>query len=717
LTFTSSQGQFNVKDFQLFEKDKQKRLIHIPAIALKGIGFNLNDQELIVDSVGVDDATFKASLNQDGVINYQTLFSGPPDTASDPAPIEANAAVSAKKPWIINVYDLAFNKLEIEFEDQSPKKPVTFDISPIDFKISKFSSKSGTKFPFQLSAGINKTGLIKLDGDTVIEPLRLQSAIDIKKIALDKFQPYVDKFAHLDMIDGKFTLNGNATLRMLDDNRLDVKFKGDTGITNLITRDQKLNKDLVKWKKLTLKELAVDLLANRYTATSLVIEKPYARVTIRKDKTVNFADIVVNDKKKSNTPIKSATKPAVGEPKPYFQLGKLQLIDGSSDFADLSLILPFAAPIESLDGGATGMSSDQKSEIKVDLKGNAYDLSPVDIKGEISPQLGNYNIEMNFQGMPMPLISPYMAQFAGYKVEKGKLTLGLKYNIANKLLTASNSIQIDQFELGEKVENPKAVSLPLGLAIALLKDSNGRIKIDVPITGSLEDPKFSVGKLVVDALLNVLTKIITSPFSAIASLMGSEEDLSVVSFAAGETTLDKQQIAKLDSISKALKERPALNLEIKGAAFQEQDWPALQDDALRDQLKKLKAAEVNKKGGRKTRAEHIELSDEVYKQLLAQAFIEKFPTLAEKSLFGTAKLIAPTTGDFYEVAKQKLAAMIKPEPQRLKDLAEERARVIAKYIVQQGGITSDRVFILDSAIDPKRENSDITSALSLKTSG
>ena len=591
LAFTSSQGQFDVKGFELSEKNQHKVLVKIPALALKGIGFNLNSQELTVDSAGVDDANFKASLNQDGVINYQTLFSVPQDQANNPSKNEANPAevAAAKKPWIINVNNFALNNLGVEFEDQSTKKPVIFDVSPINFKVSKFSNKSGTKFPFQLSAGINKTGLVKVDGDTVIEPLNLHSAIDVKTIALDKFQPYVDKFAHLDVIDGKFNINGNASISKAEKNQLDVKFKGDTGIANLITRDQKLNKDLVKWKKLTLHDLDIDLLANRYTATSLIIEKPYARVTIRKDKTVNFSDIIVNNKSKSDTPIKTAQKPPSEQSKPYFQLGKLQLIDGSSDFADLSLILPFAAPIESLDGGASGMSSDQKAKIKVDLKGTAYDLSPVDIKGEISPHLGNYNVELNFQGMPMPLISPYMAQFAGYKVEKGKLTLGLKYNIVNKTLTASNSILIDQFELGEKVENPDAVSLPLGLAIALLKDSNGRIKIDVPITGSLEDPKFSVGKLVVDALLNVLTKIVTSPFNAIASLIGSEEDLSVVSFAAGESTLDKQQMAKLDSIAKALKERPVLNLEIKGAAFQEQDWPALQDDALRDQIKNLKA--------------------------------------------------------------------------------------------------------------------------------
>ena len=187
-------------------------------------------------------------------------------------------------------------------------------------------------------------------------------------------------------------------------------------------------------------------------------------------------------------------------------------MDGSSDFSDLSLIMPFAAPIKSLDGGASGFSSEQKSIVTVALKGNAYDLSPVDVKGEISPYLGDYKVEINFDGLPMPLISPYMVQFAGYKVEKGKLTLGLKYNVVNRKLTASNSIFIDQFELGEKVENPNAVSLPLKLAVALLKDSSGKIKLDVPITGSLDDPKFSVGAIVADALMNVISKVVTSPF-------------------------------------------------------------------------------------------------------------------------------------------------------------------------------------------------------------
>jgi hypothetical protein len=438
-------------------------------------------------------------------------------------------------------------------------------------------------------------------------------------------------------------------------------------------------------------------------------------VTIRKDKTVNFNDIVIRDKSKPPTGDKLVNKQQADDNKPYFKLGKIQVTQGSSDFSDLSLILPFAAQIKSLDGGASGVSSEKKSIMTVALDGNAYDLAPVNIKGKISPYLGEYHVDINFNGLPMPLVSPYMVQFAGYKVEKGKLTLGLKYNVVNGELTASNSIFIDQFELGDKVENPNAVSLPLKLAVALLKDADGKIKIDVPITGSLDDPKFSVGAIVTDALINVLSKVITSPFRALAALIGSEEDMSTIGFPAGNSYLTPPQQAKLDALAKALKDRPVLNLDIKGAAFVEQDWPIIREDALYELLKKRRADEINKNTDKKIRHEYVELSADDYKRLLADMFIEKFPLLAQKSFLGTPQLMNPKAGDFYEIAKQKLFTIIKPEQDRLKQLASARAQTVAKYIVQTVGIPVERVFILDTVIDPDRDNKEVVIALSLTT--
>ena len=715
VTFKGNTGIANllIRDQQLKENGKDKVLVKIPVFTVQGIDFNLGNQELAFASISANNADFEAWLNPDGVINYQTLF---PISKSEEIIIEKTAAKTVEPKtatWKIKVNNMAFNNFGLNFEDQTLKKPVVMNLKPINFKLTNYSNKNGAKLPVQLSVGMNKTGLITLNGNAVIEPLSAKLDLDVKKIDLEKFQPYFDKFVRLDVVDGALNIDGKVSVAKQSQDKLDVKFKGDTGVASLLTRDQTLRKDLVKWENLTLKNLDIDLLANRYTAAALFIDKPYARVTIRKDKTVNFNDIAISDKSKPDARAKPVRNKQTGQNKPYFKLGKVRVTDGSSDFSDLSLILPFAAPIKGLDGGASGISSDQKSTMTVALKGNAYDLAPVDIKGEVSPYLGDFNVEINFDGLPMPSVSPYMVQFAGYKIEKGKMTLGLKYNVEKSKLTASNSIFIDQFELGEKVENPDAVSLPLKLAVALLKDSSGKIKMDVPITGSMDDPKFSVGAIVIDALMNVLTKVIASPFNAIASLTGGQKDMSTVAFIAGNSYLEKQQREKLDSLSKALKERPVLNIDIKGAAFQEQDWPVIREDALYEQLKKRRAAEINKDAEKKIREEYVKLTDDDYKRLLADMFIEKFPQLAKKSIFGTPKLINPEAGDFYEVAKQNLFTNIKPEPERLKVLASARAQTIANYIVQKGGVQREKVFILDTVIDPERDNKEIVSSLSL----
>lgn len=715
VTFKGNTGIINllIRDQLLKGKGQNKDLVKIPVVALRGIDFNLGNQELILDSVTANNGALHAWLNPGGVINYQTLFPISKSAEKNINQAVANTVQPQTATWKIKVNNMTLTDFWLNFEDQTLKKPLVKNFKPINFKLTNYSNNNGAKLPVQLSVGMNKTGLISIKGDTVMEPLSASLDIDAKNIDLQQFQPYYDKFVRLDVIDGDLHIDGNVSVAKLGQDKLDVKFKGNTGIASLLTRDQVLNMDLVKWEDLIFKDIAIDLLANRYTAAALAIDKPYVRVTIRKDKTINFNEILIRDKSKADARAKTTQNKPATLNKPYFKLGKIEVKNGSSDFSDLSLIMPFAAPIKSLDGGASDVSSEKKSIMTVGLWGNAYDLAPVDIKGKISPYLGDYNVEINFNGLPMPLISPYMVQFAGYKVEKGRLTLGLKYNVVNKELTASNSIFIDQFELGEKVENPDAVSLPLKLAVALLKDSSGKIKLDVPITGSLDDPKFSVGAIITDALMNVLGKVVTSPFQVLGSLLGSEKDLSTISFTAGSSSLNKQQQEKLDALSKALKERPALNLDVKGAAFQEQDWPVIREAALYDQLKRRRAVELNKGDGKKIREEYVELSDADYKRLLAELFIEKFPLLAEKSFLGTPQLMNPQAGDFYKIAKQKLFTIIKPEPERLKELALARAQAIADYIVQKGGVPRENVFILDTAIDPKRDNKEIVCSLSL----
>ncbi len=702
-------ASISLKNAELLDTTQNTLLFKLPELELKKVAFNVKKKTLAIGAIQAKNADFKAWLNPNGELNYQTLL--PEDEAQVAAEKEAGNS-SSEVFWGIKIDSVELTDFSAAFEDKSLLKPMTISIKPLSLKLTELSNAVGAKLPFELNTGINDSGSLHLKGSAGLSPFTAQTQIDVNAIGLEKFQSYVDKFAHLDLIKGVFSLDGKIDMAQGEQGELDLKFKGNTGIARLITRDQTQNKDLVKWDNLTLKNVDADVLAQRYSASALLLEKPYARVVIAKDKTLNFADILINAEPSKDAKQHHEKQPV--SPEFYFKLDKIQISNGASSFADLSMILPFSAEIKGLDGGASGISSDHQSTINVTLKGNAYDLSPVDIKGKIQPFIGDYKAALSFKGMPLPLMSAYMAEFAGYKLEKGKMSIGMNYEVEKGELTATNNLLIEQFELGEKVENPHAIDAPFDLAIALLKDMNGIIKLDVPITGSLNDPHFDLGGIIGDAVLNIMTKTITSPFQAIASLLGTDEDLSAVQFAAGESQLSESQKPKLDGLAKVLREREILKLEIKGTAFESQDWVFLREEALTDRLKTLKSEELNRENKQKILPEYVELDEADSQRLLGQEFKAKFPQLVKKSFLGGFELLKPEMGEFYTVAKNTLLGTFPVEQKRLAKLAAARASAIAKYIVQQGGVPNERVFILDTAVNPPRTDNDIDALLFLK---
>ncbi len=698
-----------LKNAELFDTTENTLLFKLPELELKKLAFDLKNKTLEIGAIQAKNADLKAWLNANGELNYQTLL---PEDEAQVANEKAAGNSNSEAFWGVKIDSVELTDFSASFEDKSLPKPMTISIKPLSLKLSQLSNAVGAKLPFELNTGINEGGSLHLKGNAGLSPLTAETEIDVKALGLEKFQSYVDKFAHLDLIKGVFNLDGKLNVAQGEQGELDLRFKGNTGIARLITRDQTQNKDLLKWDNLTLKNIDADVLAQRYSASALMIEKPYARVVIDKNKMLNFADILINapePKEKKSKHIQQNVASDI-----HFKLDKVQISNGASSFADLSMILPFSAEIRGLEGGASGISSEHESTINVTLKGNAYDLAPVDIKGKIQPFIGDYTAALNFKGMPLPLMSAYMAEFAGYKLEKGKMSIGMNYEVTKGELSATNNLRIEQFELGEKIENPHAIDAPLDLAIALLKDMNGIINLDVPITGSLNDPNFDFGGIVSDALFNIFSKAITSPFQMIAGLVGTDEDLSAVQFSAGESELSEWQKPKLDNVAKVLREREILKVEIRGTAFESQDWAILREMALNDRLKTLKAEELNRKNKQKILPEYVELDEADSQRFLAQEFAEKFPKLVKKSFFGGMELANPDMGEFYHVAKHTLMDTFQPEPKRLTKLAAARARAVAKYLVQTGGVPNERVFILDVAVDPPRTDTDIDTLLFLK---
>ncbi|MCF7970874.1 MAG: DUF748 domain-containing protein [Methylococcaceae bacterium] len=707
LLMTANQGYVNLQDFNLHTL-QDPALVHVPSVKIAGIDFNLKDRSFKIQSINSQDALIKAWLTKDGVLNYQDLFATTQIAENKVDHGSGDKSVS-DKPWLLALKSFEINNYALQFKDYTQEKPVDLSLSELDFSVADFNTQQGTQLPVSFNALFNETGKLKLTGSSILEPFSSDLNVDINHIEIGKFEPYINQSAKLDILKGHVNTLGKLLVSQSEKGDLALNYQGNVVVKDLHTRDQILHQDFLKWQNLALNGLDFDLQPVKLKIKSIDLDSPYARVTIKKDKTVNIDDIIIAQS--TDEPVKQKeTKEQANVP---FDIGTVTIREGSSDFSDYSLILPFVVKLNALDGQIDTISSNQKTKMHVDINGKVFDLSSVDIKGDFNPSLDEMDLGMHFESLPLPFISPYMVEFAGYKVEKGKMSIDFLYKIRDRQLISENNLLIDQFEWGEKVENPKAIDLPLGLAVALLKDRNGRITLNLPVSGSLDNPDFSVGPIIYDVFINLLTKVIASPFTTIGSFLGSHEDFSTISFQAGNADLSVQQLAKLDALLSALTSKPELSLEIKAAAYITQDWPAMQDQALMDQLKQIRADEL-KKQGEVELAEYIKLSEEEYTRLLADLFIQSYPELVERSVFGTPKLLHPDMGEFDVVAKNMMRSMIKPDEHKLFILAATRARNIARHLTREGGVAQSRIFILDGAVLPEVKKGELKAQLTLK---
>lgn len=708
LQVTADNGKVRAKNFMLQEQDAKVPLINLPELTLSEAKLDLAKQQVNVASLLLNGAKFRGWLNKEGQLNYQALFAAKAAGTKvvTPEPIKTSAD---SPPWMVSLNELALQNFQVDFQDKTHEKPTDLQLSALNFKAQQLSTQKKQKLPFTLNTKVNTQGSLELKGQTVLEPFSADMQATLKNVSLKTFQPYLNDYARVDIIEGALNTAAKITLNQANPKKeLNLHAKGDVNIADLVTRDQILNKDLIKWQAVKFNHLDFDLTPLKLSVDTVLLQKPYARVTIKKDRSMNFDELIVKQPIPATPPKKSETTKTVP---PQYKVGAITVADGSSDFSDFSLILPFVVELNELNGAVKRFSSEQKQLTDFNLIGKVFDLSPMEMAGKFSPDFSVLDIGMHFKGMPLPFISPYMVEFAGYKIEKGKMSLDLLYKINDRKLVAENNLVLDQLTLGEKVENPKATSLPLNLAITLLKDSDGKININLPLTGSLDDPQFSITSLAFDAFVNMITKVISSPFKALGALVSDAAELNQVLFKEGENVVSESEQKQLLELAKALTEKPALRVEVKGTAYTKQDWPALQDDALLDQLKAMKAAELKASGDKKL-AEYVALSEGDAERLLADLFIKKFPHLGKRSIFGTPELIG-SDKNFQAVARQQMRAIIPPDPQRLATLAATRARNIAQVLIQQGKIAHERIFILDANVQTEAPKEGVVSELSL----
>jgi hypothetical protein len=352
-------------------------------------------------------------------------------------------------------------------------------------------------------------------------------------------------------------------------------------------------------------------------------------------------------------------------------------------------------------GRVSGLSSEEATTADVELRGKFGEQSaPVEIIGKINPLKKDLfvDLKVSFKDIELSPMSPYSGKYAGYGIEKGKLFLDLKYHIENRKLEAQNRIFLDQFTFGEKVDSPSATKLPVRLAVALLKNRKGEIDLNIPVTGSLDDPKFSIFRIILRVILNLLVKAATSPFALIGAVFGGGEQLDYMEFDYGSAEIMGENATKLDTLIKALYDRTSIKLDIEGYVDPEKDKDALTQIFFQRKLKAQRLQEILKKGQPAVPVDDIKIEPAEYEKFLKLAYkAEKFPK--PKNILGMAKDIpAP------EMEKLMLTYIeVKEEDLRL--LASQRAMNVKEAILKSGEVEPERVFVVGpkTLTPPKRE--------------
>ncbi len=715
--------------FRMREKGTGPELFGLDSLVVTGIQVSYPEQSAAIDRVLVAGARIAAWLNRDSSLNWVALMPAPPASApaasaSRSRPDSTAGAAPAAAPWDLKLGELAVRRLGISFEDRTLDPPFRLDLDPANATLRNISSKLDA--PIEVASDVTVAGKGRIDvaGTVTPSPTSANLAIRAANLPLPILQPYVNPIAKVHLASGTLGFDGKLQLRQQGATP-EASFQGNIVSRDLLVRDRETNDRFVAWKSVAVNGL--DFTPRRLRIASVRLREPFAKLLVFRDRTTNVQDILgirpdsaalaaaeeererlakeaKKNKKKKDTAAVS-TPAAAAAPVFPVRVAKVEVVDGSADFADFSLILPFAARVDHLNGGVTGLSSDSLARADLALAGTLQPSGTAEVKGQINPLAESpyMDLAVTFRGFNMPVLTPYTGQYLGREVDKGMMSLDLGYQLQGRHLVGQNKVVLDQFELGEKVESPEATHLPVGLALAILKDGEGKIELDVPVEGDVDDPKFRIGKIIWDFIMSLLTKVATAPFALLGALFdgGSGDELSHVDFMAGQSAVPADQQESLTKLSEALAKRPQLGLEVRGRSDADSDAVVIRQTKFAAVAAEKIAADPRKYGG-------LGYSPVLLEDLcVARLGKPGYASLKERHTSAAGSLPAGHTaykaGSSKKVVDQPalsaaiqdtLTALQAADAAELLSLATARGDAI-KQLLMAKGVDPARVFVLD----------------------
>jgi len=730
-----NEGNLSVHDLQIREAGATDSVITIPVFEVKGVSVDVAKQSVTIPSVAGRDARFLGWVDKDGTMNYQTLF----------APVESSTDSSAKKsppagepesgkaetPWTVVVEELDLDNFTIDVKDHQPEEPARILVEAFHFHTSQVSSALDKPLPIDLSFQLNQTGKADLKGTVNIEPLSVEMNVRLADIALKPFEPYLVPFVQFSVGSGALTLAGKTHYQNASKTEPMVTYSGSIGVSKLAFVDPESSKSFLQWDDLALRNLALTIEPTSVKLAEVALVKPSVVLTIDPDGSSNMKRLLAPPGESDEQPTEDeepVTEETSAPPLPV-QVETVRIDQLQLQLADRSITPNVTTKIEEFSGTIKGLSSEQLAKANVDLAGKVDRYAPFKIQGQINPLSEDAYTDLSvvFENLNLTTISPYSAKYAGYPITKGKLSLDLAYKLSQKELVGANKVLVDQITMGSKVESPDATSLPIPLALALLKDRKGKIDIDLPVSGNIDDPEFSYGGIIWQALVNLITKIATSPFSLVGGLVGGvlgddPDALKYISFSPGAMEMPPTEQEKLVALGKALSDRPGLRLDITGAAESVMDGRALAEAQLLTQMKKIKFVQQSPPGDQASvSVELLQLTSEEETQILKQIFVEKFgesamiqvpETLDTKKSETRSASKAPKVLTVNEMKAKLLEGLVVDDGQ-LRLLAQQRAQHIRDFLIQEGKVPNNQVFLVEVALNPVTEEGMVRSPLAL----
>lgn len=566
---TVNDGKMTMNDISVISGDEKEPPVTLAIAEVSGATFDLQKKTINAGLVRLSGGRTWAMREADGSLHLVSIF-----TPRKEKPLqEAGFNITVDRAEIAG-YTVALT-------DKSFEPALSYDLEQLNGNIVKIMlPPTKAPSPFELALRVKQGGSVKAKGSLDLLRQSADARFDVTDLSLAPLNTLLKRDTTLTLTSGKAGASGRVSVNAKT-NPVAMQYRGNAGIADLDLKIENSAERLLSWQKLQIADIDLDTGKNQLGVGQVSFARPYSKLVINKDRSTNFSAIM-----RPRPAAAPAANQATASPM-AISVERVSIERGELDFADLSLVLPFATNIKALGGAASGLSSAPDSRASLKLEGRIEENGLARAEGTIQPFAPKKftDIAVEFRNVALSPLSPYTATFAGRKIASGRLSLDLQYKINNSQLAGENKVLLEQFTLGERVESPTAINLPLDLAIAILTDSDGKIDLAVPVSGNVDNPEFSYGGVIWQAIRTVITRIVTAPFRALGSLFGANsETLGDIVFDPGSARILPTEYEKIRRVAEGLQKRAQLRLVVQGSYHAQTDGQGLRAMAVRADL-------------------------------------------------------------------------------------------------------------------------------------